>query len=114
MKMKRTMTPMLDFKAGVQRDIENVLFNTKEAAEQRLVNDKAINVIIDYERLQELKAKAQYADGISTAEMLIFVQHRDLEYRPGVGGIITIGDDIYRVAAVSGDAVLELILEANG
>lgn len=104
---------MLDFKAAVQKDIETVLFNTREAAELRMFNEKEVPIIIDYERLQELKAKAQYADGISTAELLVFVQRKDLEYRPGVGGIITIGDDIYRVAAISGDAVLELILEAN-
>lgn len=112
--MKRMMTPMLDFKATVQKDIETVLFNTTEAAQLRMVNDKEIPIIIDYERLQELKAKAQYAAGISTAELLIFVQRKDLGYRPGVGGIITIGEDIYRVAGVSGDVILELILEANG
>lgn len=104
---------MLDFKASVQKDIETVLFNTREAAELRMVNGREIPIIIDYERLQELKAKSQYADGISTAELLVFVQRKDLEYRPGVGGIINIGDDIYRVTSVSGDVVLEIVLEAN-
>lgn len=104
---------MLDFKAGVQRDIDTVLFNIREAAELMMVNGKQIPVIVDDERLRELKATAQYADGIGTAELLIFVQQTRLGYRPGVGGFITIGEDIYRVTSVSGDVVLELILEAN-
>ena len=59
-------------------------------------------------------AKAQYADAIYSASLLIFVKPKDLGFRrPAVKSIIEVDGKIYRVLQVSGELLYQLILEAN-
>ncbi len=106
------MRPFSDF---FQKDLDTVLFNTNEKAVIRRVNGKEMTIIIDDDKLAELKQKSQgqYADGIYSASLLIFVRAKELTYRPAYDSDLEIGDRIYQVVAVSGEELLQIILEAR-
>lgn len=92
----------------------NVIFNEDEFAQKHIVNGKDMVIVVDNGKLSELKAKSQYAESISTAEMLIIVRKSVFGNKPGIGSILTIDDDIYRVVMVEEQfCVFEITLEAN-
>lgn len=92
----------------------NVFFNEEEFAERHVVNEVEMTIVVDNDKLVDLKAKSQYASGISSAEKLIIVQKTEFGSKPAVGQIITVDDDIYRVVTVEEPlGVFEITLEAN-
>ncbi len=104
----------MNFKEIVSNDINNLFFNTNEFASIHLVNNKNMPVVIDSYKLDEIKNKAQYADEIGTAELLIYIKLSDLGYIPTKDNIIEFDKEIYRVLSASKtDIVLEIILGAN-
>lgn len=114
----------------MQDDLD-MLFDVTMLAEIHNVNGAETPVIIDNQRLLELKAKSQYAEGISTAELLFFVKCVDFVVKPtneqeinfdediyglkpAVGQVITFDNDIYRVVAVTElNGMFEIVLGAN-
>ena len=108
---------MPSFRDYMAKDIDDVLFNTDEAAQMVKVEGKEIPVIEDNKQLEDLKAKSQYADAIYTAEKLIFVRAKDLDFKPANGSILEIGEDVYRVLTCTdynGGLWYQIVLAANG
>ena len=104
---------MSAFQDMILSDIETVFFNLDELAGTHQVNGRSISVIIDQERLEEMKAKPKYADGYNTATNLIYVKAADLPGKPAQGSHLELDGKIYRVQSVSGEDVWEITLEAN-
>lgn len=103
---------MSKFKDYYKKDIDTVLLNTDEKAEEMLINGETMTVIIDDDKLSEMKNKSQYADAIYNAELLLFVRKQDLGYRPAVESTMTVDEHEYQVALCSGDHLLQIILRA--
>lgn len=105
---------MDEFKKMVQSDLD-MIFSVDMFAEEHIINGKKMVVIIDNDKLADLKAKSQYADGIATAEMLILIKSAEFGLKPAPMQIVSFDDDIYRVVTVlSSDGLFEIALEANG
>lgn len=106
---------MRTFKDFYKQDLDKVLFNTNEKAIKRRVNGTEITIIVDDDKLSELKQKsqAQYADGIYNASLLIFVRASELGYRPANGSDMEVEDRTYQVIEVSGDELLQIVLETS-
>lgn len=104
---------MSAFKEQLERDIDAIFLNPEEFGETHVIDGKEMTVVIDSHKLAELKAKAQYADAIYTASLLVFVKPKDLGYRPAVDSFLEVDGRDYRVMQVSGELLYQLILEAN-
>lgn len=103
------------FQDIIQKDI-SVFLNPEEFGELLEIDGRRLPVLVDNEKLSELKNKAQYADQIRTADMLLYIRTADLGYIPAQKAHIRIGSDrrTKRVSLVTEtDGVLELILEEN-
>jgi hypothetical protein len=108
---------MLSFQEQMEKDIDLVLFNTAEAAREMTVNGIRMPVIEDNQKLDDLKAKAQYAGAVSAAEKLIFVRSVDFGEKPANESILTIGDELFRVMSCTdynGGLWYQIVLEVNG
>lgn len=108
---------MLSFREQMEKDIDGVLFNEAEAAQDMTVNGTAMPVIEDNQKLEELKAKSQYADAICTAERLIYVRSKDFGAKPANGSVVTVDGETYRISTCTdygGGLWYQIVLEANG
>lgn len=104
----------MNFKDAMAADIGNVFFNANEFAELHNVEGNDINIIIDNEKLTELKTKSQFASQITQAEMLIYVKSSDLGYVPANGSMLEIDSNVYTVNMVTdSEGMLEIVLESN-
>lgn len=72
----------------VSKDL-SVFFNLDDFAEERVIDNKTIQVIIDNDRLKE-RTKKEY-DDISVGEILYFCLTSDLEKPPKQGGFQLFG-----------------------
>jgi hypothetical protein len=80
----------MDFKDAIAADIDNVFFDTKEFAENAVIDGRSVPIIIDDDALQ---GKSDvYAMGLSEGERLIFIREKDLRRLPQPGEQMTIGD----------------------
>lgn len=107
---------MLSFREQMEKDINNVLFNKAEAAHEMIVNRVSMLVIEDNQKLEDLKAKSQYADAICTAEKLIYVRSKDFGAKPANGSVVTVDGETYRVSTCTdygGCLWYQIVLEAN-
>jgi hypothetical protein len=97
----------MDFKDVVAADIDNVFFDTKEFAENAIIDGKSVPIILDDDALQ---GKSDvYAMGLAEGERLIFIKEKDLRRLPQPGEQMTIGDKQWYVRhAVSNAGVFEL------
>jgi hypothetical protein len=97
----------MDFKDVAADDIDNVFFETKEFAENVVIDGKSVPIILDDDALQ---GKSDvYAMGLSEGERLIFIKEKDLRRLPQSGEQMTIGDKQWYVKhAVSNAGVFEL------
>lgn len=103
------------FQDILQADID-IFLNPEEFGELMEIDGRRLPVLVDNEKLAELKNKAQYADQIRTADMLLYLRTADLGYIPAQKAHIRVGSDrrIKRVSLVTEtDGLLELILEEN-
>lgn len=91
----------------------SVFFNADEFAGEHILDGVPMAVIIDDDRLEDIKAKSQYADAIYNAEKLMFVRQDEWGIIPVVGQFVDLDGDVYRVMSVKGSAVLEVILGAT-
>jgi hypothetical protein len=97
----------MDFKDAVTVDINNIFFNTKEFAENAVIDGKSVPIILDDDALQ---GKSDvYAMGLAEGERLIFIKEKDLHRLPQPGEQMTIGGKQWYVRhAVSNAGVFEL------
>lgn len=104
----------MNFKNAVAADINSVFLNPDEFAETHNVEGKDISIIIDNEKLTELKTKSQFASQITQAEMLIYVKNSDLGYVPAKDSMLEIDSNIYTVnMCTDSEGMLEIVLESN-
>jgi hypothetical protein len=80
----------MDFKDALVADIDNVFFDTKEFAENAIIDGRSIHIILDDDALQ---GKSDvYAMGLADGERLIFIKEKDLRRLPQPGEQMTSGD----------------------
>lgn len=105
---------MDSYKKMVESDLD-MLFDIEMFAEKHIVDGKEMHAIVDNDKLADLKAKAQYADGIMSAELLIMVKSAEFGLKPAPMQIVSFNNDIYRIVTVfCSDGLYEIVLEANG
>jgi len=66
----------MDFKDAVVADIDNVFFETKEFAENVIIDGKPVPIIVDNDALQGMSEL--YAIGLSEGEQFIFIKGKDM------------------------------------
>lgn len=73
----------MDFKDAVAADIDNVFFETKEFAENVIIDGNSVPIILDNDALQGLSET--YAIGLSEGEQFIFIKEKDMHRLPQPG-----------------------------
>jgi hypothetical protein len=106
----------MDFKDALAADIDNVFFETKEFADNAIIDGKSVPIILDNDALN---GKSEtYAVGLSEGEQLIFIKQKDLLRPPLPGEQMTIdGKQWYVRHSLSNKGVFELRIgrrRANG
>lgn len=103
---------MNDFMRQVYEDVDNIFMSQEWVAQKRLVNGTEMPVVVDTEKLSELRKYSQgkYAEDLYRAELLIFVKPADLGYPPAKGSIFKLDGDVYRVIEVTGETLYRIIL----
>ena len=106
----------MDFKDAVAADIDNVFFETKEFADNAIIDGKSVPIILDNDALN---GKSDvYAMGLAEGEQLIFIKQKDLRRLPLPGEQMTIdGKQWYVRHSLSNHGVFELRIgrrRANG
>ena len=88
-------------------DLDDVFFETKEFAENAIIDGKSVPIILDNDALQ---GKSDvYAMGLAEGEQLIFIKQKDLFRLPQPGEQITInGKQWYIRHAISNTGVYEI------
>lgn len=106
---------MLTFKDIVREDIQNMFLNLEEFAEEHMVNNKKIKIIIDNnEMIEREKRDKSYVRGIYKRQFLIYVAAKDYGPLPGLGTTIILDGNVFLVAdAINEMGVYSIILEAN-
>jgi hypothetical protein len=97
----------MGFKEALADDIDNVFFETKEFAEEAIIDGRSVPIILDDDAL--LGKSDVYAMGLAEGERLIFIKAKDMHRLPQPGEQMTIGDEQWYVRhAVSNAGVFEL------
>jgi hypothetical protein len=101
----------MNFKEALEDDME-VFFNLDEFAETRNIDGTEMSIVIDEDKLEELKVSRDiHIEGIHEARLLIYVKKNEFGGKPAVNAIIEVDDKSYRVidsSEVSG--VITIIL----
>jgi hypothetical protein len=97
----------MDFKDAAAADIDNVFFDTKEFAENAMIDGRSVPIILDDDALQ---GKSDvYAMGLAEGERMVFIKEKDLHRLPQPGEQITVGDKQWYVRhSLSNLGVFEL------
>ena len=77
----------MDFKDAVAADIDNVFFETKEFAENVIIDGNSVPVILDNDALQGMSDL--YAQGLAEGELFIFIKEKDMHRLPQPGDQLT-------------------------
>jgi hypothetical protein len=77
----------MDFKDAVAADIDNIFFETKEFAENVIIDGKSVPIILDDDALQGMSEI--YAKGLAEGEQFIFVKAKDMNRLPQTGEQLT-------------------------
>lgn len=85
---------MSAFKDMVQRD-RNVLINVDEFAEYRRIDGKLIPIVVDYDKLEDLKKGMN--DAVGTADLYFFAKDEDMPKPKGYGSTLVVDDALYTV-----------------
>jgi len=95
--------PMI-FKKSAACDIQNVFFNLDEFAENHLINDKEIPVVVDDDKMNELvESKFTPLDRVYEKMILFYVQKELLGFIPKINGSFFFDNEMYQIADVSDD-----------
>ena len=73
----------MDFKDAVAKDIDNVFFETKEFAENVIIDSNSVPIIQDDDALQGMTEL--YAQGLAEGEQFIFIKQKDMHRLPQPG-----------------------------
>jgi hypothetical protein len=102
----------MSFKDIIQSDLNNVFFNISEFAEPHTIDGRALNVIVDNDRLQQ-RSQKEY-DGIYVGDLLYFVKAKDYGPAPKPDSVQIFDGRSYTVFDVRQDVgVYEIILKLN-
>lgn len=101
----------MSFKDIIKSDL-NVFFDLDEFVEPHTIDGRALNIIVDNDRLQQ-RSKKEY-DGISVGEILFYVKASDFGERPEQGTpVVFDGRQMYVFDCREDDGVYEIILQQN-
>lgn len=101
----------MTFKEAAEDDME-VFFNLEEFADTHNIDGVNMPIIIDEDRLEELKhSKDTYIEGIYKARLLFLVKKSDFGGKPAKDTMIEVDDRTYRVIDSAEDSgVITIIL----
>lgn len=101
----------MTFKEVAEEDM-SVFFNLDEFAVTHNIDGSDVPIVIDEDRLEELKAnKDTHIEGIYKAKLLFYVKKSDFGGKPAINAIIEIDEKSYRVINSSEtDNVITIIL----
>lgn len=91
-----TPKPFPTFKECVAQDVQNVIFNSNEFAEERYIDDKLMLCITQHPGVLERPAhweggaKQSFDQGMYKADLLLFVKQKDYGPMPKSGKQITL------------------------
>lgn len=82
---------MKSLKEQILSDIDSVFFNLDEFGEEHMIEGKLTNIVVDNEKLQELKldaAKSGVIQDIDSADTLFFIKKSDIEKNLNSGSLL--------------------------
>ena len=94
-----TPKPFPTFKECVAQDVQNVIFNSNEFAEERYIDDKLMLCITQHPGVLERPAhweggaKQSFDQGMYKADLLLFVKQKDYGPMPKSGKQINLGQE---------------------
>ena len=102
----------MNFKEQIQKDLDAVFFNTDEFAEPHRVEGKKIDVIVDSDKMDELK-KGQIL-GLVEADMLIMGRESDFPADLEPGRLLNVdGRELLVVKSGKNMGLVEVALSQN-
>lgn len=106
---------MRNFKEQLEKDFDSTFFNLNEFAENHLVDDVEIPVVVDNDMIISLfLGKKVDTDGIFTDDKAFFVQKKYLDYEPVAGQHIKFDGQMYPIKSVFEDmGGYTIILSSN-
>lgn len=100
----------MSLKEMIERD-NKIFFNTNDFADLHSVNGVQVPVIIDEDKLCEMKINSKFAPYIAESNLLLFIKLKDMGYIPAKGSVIEFDNSQYEVKEViADDFVLQIIL----
>jgi len=101
----------MGLKNQIQSDLD-IFFNQDEFSEPHEINGRALNIIVDNDRLMQ-RSKKEF-EGISVGELLFYAKKSDFGERPEVGApMIFDGRQMYVFDCREDAGVYEIILQQN-
>ncbi|MFP7469996.1 hypothetical protein SFC55_03225 [Niallia taxi] len=94
------MRSMRDF---FNADLENVFFNQNEFAEEIMINNQPVTVILDPDLLRKQQLN-NGGEGLNNVELLFQVRKAELPKKPKTGERIKVGNINYAVSDVTSDS----------
>ena len=113
---------MSAFKDQVAKDIQGVFINPLEFAEQHqigvvgLFDPIPVDAVVDQDVIEERKGRTstEYAEGVYSSQIMVFVKAADLPNQPVRGQLFRLDGERYLVDNVASNmGVLEITIEAN-
>lgn len=101
----------MNFKEAAEEDME-VFFNPEEFADYHNIDGVDMLIVIDEDRLEELKnTKDTYINGIHEAKLLFHVKKSDFGGKPATNTVLDVDNRTYRVINSAEDSgIITLIL----
>ena len=99
----------MDFKAMVKADIDQVIFNSHELGEIINFNGQDLIAILDNAATVQIGGKE--TQGLIAADLVLYVKKKDLSAEISTDMTVSVNDKKYRVLGVSGDLVLQIMLQ---
>ena len=97
----------MSLKDVIASDIDNVFFETKEFAENVIIDGKSVPIITDNDALQGLSDL--YAMGLAEGEQFIFIKEKDMKRLPLPGHkLLKDGEQWYVRHAIRNEGVYAL------
>lgn len=100
----------MNFKEALVEDTA-VFFNLDEFAETHNIDGTDMPIIIDSDKLEELKSsRVNDFEGVYKAQLLFYVKKSDFGGKPAIDSILNMDDKTYRVVASSENGDMLTIL----
>lgn len=107
---------MSAFKDAVAADIKRTFINALEFADLHDINGTEVLAVVDRDVLEERNARsyAEYAEGVYSAQIKVYVDAADMPNRPVRGALFRLDGERYLVDECGENmGVLEITIEAN-